>query len=113
MVRMEATKEQNNAGGAMSAENGVPTDEKCPKCGTRIVQGKAGYITTDRYECGSIVDEHFVFFQSPTCKRIAELEAKNKKLIALIPEAFEKGYITWGNVEALKDFMQANGLEEG
>lgn len=90
----------------MSAENGMPMDDKCPKCGARIVRGKAGYITEDMYECGSIVDAHFAFIQSHTCKHVEELEAKNNKLIAFIPEAFEKGYITWGDVEALKDFVQ-------
>lgn len=68
----------------MSSENGVPMDDKCPMCSSRIVQGKAGYITVDKYECCSIVDENFVFAQSPTCKRIADLSTSEDRLIKAV-----------------------------
>lgn len=46
-------------------------------------------------------------------KRIAELEAENKRLRDLVGKAFDKGYITWGDPEALKDLLKDNGLGEG
>ena len=95
----------------MSAENGVPMDNKCPKCSSRIVQGKAGYITVDKYECCSIVDENFVFAQSPTCKRIAELEAENKMKAQLLRDAIE--LLRMSNMNPLHWLHLENGLGEG
>lgn len=115
----------------MSAENGVPMDDKCPKCGSEK-RGSGWYGTL--FKCGSILYTNYRGLSSTEpCEiiseknlRIAELEAELVKAKGMLMVFFDAGMVygfddarSVGNrnhettTPNFEDTLHANGLGEG
>lgn len=107
----------------MAAENGVPAEVKrdgtyCPNCD---MKGSTYHGALRILRCGSIPtdDNKHLNEVSPLCdarKRIAELEAENKRLRDLVGKAWEECWKAGRDEEdekSFEDFLHSNGLGEG